>query len=474
MKFIKSVAIYGGADFVSKIIAFLTFPVLAKALNPAAFGLLELAFTLVSIFGLFVGCGINGAAQRYYWEGDTSPERQRDVISTGLYIQVGLGLCFLLLYLFGYYLAVEQFGLVSPLGVWGGLACVLLILTGQWVQYLQDTTRLHFSPWSFFSVALTSKGLTSILGVCAVLYFGAGVPGLLIAQVCSMVLVMPLGLYLVRRDVGLVFDKQLAVEMLRFGYPFIFVGLAYWVFGAIDRWMLTLMSSVEDTGIFSVASRFASILLFVSMAFGQAWSPFALKLKHDKPEGYREVYYLVLNALILCMGFLAFALSVFSKEIVQLTVGDTYVGAVLPFVILVFGVALQAATQVTAIGISLERKTHLFARLSWAAVALCAGLNYFLIPLWGGVGAAWSTFVVYLFLSSSYLYFTQRLHPLPIVWPRLIVAVICFMMMFAVSLLLYLNFAAWQYLVVKFLLVFGFLAFIIVVSPVKRYLHAFK
>jgi O-antigen/teichoic acid export membrane protein len=71
---------------------------------------------------------------------------------------------------------------------------------------------------------------------------------------------------------------------------------------------------------------------------------------------------------------------------------------------------------VTAVGISLEKRTHLFALIAWSAAIVNFILNLFLIPRFGAVGAAIATTVTYLGLSLVYLYWTQRLHPLPLNW----------------------------------------------------------
>ena len=75
--------------------------------------------------------------------------------------------------------------------------------------------------------------------------------------------------------------------------------------------------------------------------------------------------------------------------------------------------------QVTGIGISLEKKTFLFARLAWLTALVNLILNWFLIPAYGATGAAGATTVSFFVLTGSYLYFTQRLHPLTIPWKRL-------------------------------------------------------
>jgi O-antigen/teichoic acid export membrane protein len=112
-------------------------------------------------------------------------------------------------------------------------------------------------------------------------------------------------------------------------------------------------------------------------------------------------------------------LALFSGEVIGLFMPHAYLSAALPLAILCFGTVLQSTLQVTAIGISLEKKVFLFARVAWLTAFINLVLNYWLIPLHGATGASVATLVSYIVMTGCYIYFTQRLHPLPIPWWRL-------------------------------------------------------
>lgn len=65
--------------------------------------------------------------------------------------------------------------------------------------------------------------------------------------------------------------------------------------------MLASMSSVEETGTYPNSFRFASVVLFVSTAFGHAWSPLAMKIRKDHPVSYSTIYGYVLLLLVFLM-----------------------------------------------------------------------------------------------------------------------------------------------------------------------------
>jgi O-antigen/teichoic acid export membrane protein len=423
-------AIYGGTDFASKLIAFLAFPLIAAALSPLAFGALELMLTATALLGMMANCGLNNALQRFYWDTQTDAAQRPVLVSSGLAALSLLLLAALVLgglALLGYTHWMQEES--SPLGWTGLLAGLVLMAAGQLVQYLLDITRLHMAPWRFAGIALVSRVMTAVAGVATVVWLGWGLDGLVAAQALVMAAAVPLALYAVRTDLTWRVDPIAARKLMQFGHPFIYAGLAFWLFGSMDRWLLASMSSVEEVGVYSVAHRFASVILFVSIAFGQAWSPLAIKIRADHPQNYRTLYVDILLTLLCAMSLLGGGVALFSPELMAWLMPVEYQGAALALSALALGLILQSTMQVTAIGISIENKTHLFARLSWMAAALNLVLNLIMVPAIGALGAAVATSLSYLFLTGAYLYYTQRLHPLPLPWNKILLLVVLWLVM---------------------------------------------
>lgn len=420
-KLAKDSAIYGGADFLSRAIAFITFPLIAAALTPIAFGALELIATTTALLGLIMNCGLNNSVQRYYWDASTKESDRPVIVSSGLATLFVFGLVALFIGTITLPIVlpyVEQAKL--PLTWIALIAALFLMVFSQSQQYLLDVTRLHFAPWKFFAVSLLTRALGLILALIAVVHLNWGVDGLMSVQALVSLLILPVALVVVKKDLTLHIQKYWIGKLIQFGHPFIFASIAYWLFASIDRWMLATMSSVEEVGIYSVASRLASVVLFVSMAFGQAWSPVAIKIKTDHPGDYRLIYAKVLLVLLFVMCMVGGLVALFSGEVIGLLLPPEYAGSAMPLCILCIGVVLQATQHITAIGISLEKKTYLLARLAWVSAIINICLNWLLIPLYGANGAAWATTVSYLVLTSAYLYYTQQLHTLPLQWWKLI------------------------------------------------------
>jgi O-antigen/teichoic acid export membrane protein len=390
--------------------------------------------TATLLLGTIANCGLNNAVQRFYWDPETAPRERPVLVSSGL---AALALLLMAAFAAGAVVAAlvapQLAGWNMPM-TWVALIAALVLMAANEVsQYLLDVTRLHMKPWRFFGVTLATRVLTTAAGVIAVVVLGWRLDGLLVLQTLVALAALPIAAAAVRRDLTLTVDPRIARMLLRFGHPFIYAGLAFWLFGSMDRWMLAAFSSVDEVGVYSVAHRFASIVLFVSLAFGQAWSPISMKIRTDHPSRYRALYADVLLILACGMLLLGGGVALFSADLIRLVMPSGYAAAAAPLAVLCLGVVFQSTIQVTAIGISIEKATFLFARLSWLSAGLNFLLNLLLIPGYGALGAAWATTISYLALTASYMYYTQRLHPLPLAWRRLAVWLVLLVLLAAAS-----------------------------------------
>lgn len=448
--------IYGGSDLLSKLLVFFTFPIMASVLSPTSYGIIELVTTATGLLSIFVNCGINNAVQRYYWEFHDNFDYQVTIVSSALFLLIitsGMSIFSGFLVLPWIMTIIDQTD--WPISVYGIAAAILLMAFSQITTFALDIIRLHFLPWKYLVLSLISRILTVIASLIAVVVWRMGADGLLEAQAFVVILITPLVLFTIKNELKLSKIRLKWIkEIALYGYPFIFAGLTYWLFGSVDRWMLASMSTIEDVGIFSVAFRFASLLTFVVSAFAQAWSPQAIKIKTDYPKSYRKIYGHILSILLLIMLLIGGGLSLFSGELVSSLMSSDYQASALPFSILCFGIIIQSTQQITAIGISIEKKTHIFMLLVSLATIVNFLLNLFLIPKYGATGAACSTAVAYVVLSGTYFYATQKIHHLEFVMKTLTVLIVLGIAILILSILLLESTINFEKILIKLIAIF--------------------
>jgi len=414
----KDIAVYGVSDFFFKLLAFAVFPIYAHAFSVRDFGIIELVTVSSGLLSMLCGLGLNNAVQRFYWEPGTSRERQRTIVTMGLLLQSGVSMVLVTLTLVGLYPFRHE--LDAGYGIPWVVAALAIcsIVPSIALQFVLDVLRLHFVPWRYTAVSFLRNTLGTAVGLILILAFGYGISGVFIGTVAAVALSFPLGLWMIARDLHAKLDRGIAHALFQFGYPFVFGGVAFWIFGSLDRWMLAELSNVENVGLYGIAFKFATIVMFVNTAFGQAWSPWAMKIRAERTD-YLKVYSHVLSLWFLTLTLIGCILSLFSKELLIMTTPEPYWPAANVLVIAIMGVVFLGTTQVTAVGISIEKRTSIFAVTAWLAAGTNFLLNLILIPDFGALGAAAASTLTYLGLSGTYLYWTQKLHPMPLEWRRL-------------------------------------------------------
>ena len=225
----------------------------------------------------------------------------------------------------------------------------------QILQYCLDTLRLHFAPWKFMLLSGWRNLSGVALGLLFILMLKMGLLGFFLGNVLAPAISVPIGVWLIRKDLKWVFDTKVAKEVLQFGYPFVFAGLAYWFFGSLDRWMLGTISDNTQVGLFSIAFKFASVLVFINFAFGQAWSPFAIKIYADHKD-YKAIFSRILSFLFFGLSLIGMGLTLFAKELLRLLTPESYWPAATIIGFLAMGIVLHGTTQVTALGISSRKE----------------------------------------------------------------------------------------------------------------------
>lgn len=412
-KLSKDIALYGSADIIFRAAQFFAIPVYAHVLSVDDFGTMALLSVTGTLLGMLLNLGINNSVQRFYFDPEVPERERRTLVSTGLAQLILSGVvtlagAALLLHFFGGEL--RQYYGIAP-----GLAVIVLatILPEQLTQYIQDVARLQFAPLRFLLISLVRNLFGVLFGLWLLLEWKLGIAGVLWGTLTGAAAALPIGLFLIRRDLSFGFDRRFAGQIFRYGYPFVFASAAYWVFGSMDRWMLLRFSDLTQVGLFSMGLKLAAIVSFITFAFGRAWSPFAFRMYREDPH-YRENFARILSGWFFLLALVGFGLGLFAPDLLGLLTPRDYWGSAPVLALAAAGLALEGTTLVTMIGISLERRTMLLTYGAWLAAVTNVALNLLLIPRYGAVGAATATLFSYAVLTCSFLYWSQRLHPIPL------------------------------------------------------------
>jgi O-antigen/teichoic acid export membrane protein len=401
------VVIYAFSNIAVAVFNFALFAWYARVLQPADYGTMSLLVSVSALAGMLGMMGLNNAVQRFYFDESESAARQR-VWSSGFLTSMALTTAIA---------ALVVLSMAWP-GAWEifdnttALLAIAAILPQAIVIWVQDYARLHFRAWTFFAIVVGQALLTGAIGAFLIMSAGWGVRGFFAATLMgasATAVVALLSLKIVPRLAG---SRTDITRLLRYGAPLVPAGLFIWASSAVTRWQLLHFSSLDAAGIFDVAWKLSAPVWILNVAVGQAFGPYAFKLRAEVPE-YRIRLIETLHLIGVVTMVATCAVILFMPELCRLVMPPAYAGAALPCGVLAFGFYFSALHQVTALGISFAQRSHLIAVAWGGAAVLTFLLGFVLIPRFGPIGGAWCVALAYPALNGFYLFWTQRLHPLP-------------------------------------------------------------
>ena len=381
-------AIYGLGGLLSRLIAIFLLPLYTSYLGRVGFGKIETIFAFMAVLTIVLRLGITSAFFRFYFDADDEAHRLR-VVRTAFWFTMGmatLGLAVGLVFAqqFSRFLNVDDVWLVRAGFVW------------LWTQmnYAQITSlfRVEQRPVAFAIATVANVLITIGATIVLVVGFDYGATGAVVGNLLGTLVVYVVLLGYRRYQLGLTFDRPLLRAMNRFGLPLVPAALMLWVINFIDRLFIAHFNGQGEVGIYSLAVRIASVIVFLMAAFQLAWPAFAYSIRDDREA--KRTYSYVLTYLLLLMCWVALALAVLAPWLVDiLAPKGTFARSADAVPLLCFAVAAYAGYTVLAIGIGRARQTQYNWIVAGAAAAVNVALNLVLIPPYGMMGAAVATLV---------------------------------------------------------------------------------
>jgi O-antigen/teichoic acid export membrane protein len=411
-------AIYGLGGLVSRILATLLLPLYTHYLPPGSYGRVEIVTATTAVMAIVLQLGISSAFFRFYFDAKEQASKLT-VIRTSFWFTMTsatIGLVFLLVF-------------AGPVSHWIGLGhdpnLVRAGAVGLWAQTnYQQLTALFRVEERSVSYALASVANVLITVVAMVLFvavFHWGAIGLVVGNFTGTLIVYLILLAYRREQLGLEFDRELFRGMQKFGMPLVPSAVALWAIAFVDREFVVWYKGLAEAGVYSAALKIAGVVTFVMIAFRTAWPAFAYSIEDDRDA--KRTYAFVLTYLLTFASWIALALGALAPWWVELLTDPKFQRADRGVPLLAFAVSVYAGYTVLAIGSGRARRTQLNWVVTGSGAAVNVGLNFWLVPKYGMVGASISMLIAYVVIFLAMTWYAQSVYPVQYQWRRVVTAV---------------------------------------------------
>ena len=415
-------AIYSAAPMLRQVISVGMTHFYTKWLGTGGFGFKEVVDLWMIGLQQILGSNVLGAMVRFYYDQKTPAERASTVTSSTFLVTVVAWLVCGTAFFF----RADLQPLMLP-GVDDGQGTNLVHILG--LTLLLIPFQLSTLSGFYYLMTIKRSGLyttiqTAKLLVEVVLNFvligglGLGVEGFLISMLIGEALTSVFLCGWMIRTLGARFDWNVLRPILAYAIPLVPVGICQLALHNFDRRLL-LAESAEMTGVYGLAYKigFMSTAMFLG-PFIQIWHPWIYDMEDAKERALHVAQ--VGTWAVIAIATISLAVILFGRQATVILDGDgTFLDAyrVIPYIAV--GYVFWALYHVSQIPLFIAKRTVRLFGINLAAVGINIGLNLYLIPRHGYVGAGIATALSFAALAAMGMIAGRSIAKVPFEWGRL-------------------------------------------------------
>ena len=384
---LRNTGLLGIANVLDRVIAFVLVVVIGRELGVVEFGRYSLGVALATIIFQFSSLGVDVIVRRdLARDASVLPVHLGNALSLEiLSVTAGIGFVWIFGLVAGY--DPETANTLVAVGVVFGLETLLQLA----FAVFEARERMEYE--------LAVMALRIVLLAClpVALALGWGLQGIFAAWIATNILRLALALWLIRSRFSPFrarVDLGAWKRMLSESYPLALALLFNVIYYRADAVMLSFYRSEAEVGVYNAAYSFLNVTAVLSVAFLRSVFPRFAQQVHE-PGRLRRTFYRSLGFMGLAGLVVALLLTVFADAVIRLVFTERFAGSANALVILAWAsfFLFLGSTCAVLLNATGRQKAGMYTTALMAAVNV--GLNLWLIPKSGYIGASVATLLSY-------------------------------------------------------------------------------
>ncbi len=385
----KKILNYAVGPIGVSLLSFISLPIITWFYTIEDVGKISMLQVFSSLATLFFCLGLDQAYTREYHENKDKPKLFKQSFSPGFILLLFfLSLVYIIdNEIISLWLYSEKDEMLSIITI----ACFLLAFCS---RFLSLILRMQERALAYSMSQLLPK-LFFLIFILVIVWLGfeSSFFSLISAHLLAIFIVFFVFILNTRRYLRSSITKALTKEelkpLLNFGLPLVIAGLSAWGLKVVDKLFLRGLSTFSELGLYSVAISIAGVATIFSGIFNTIWTPLVYKWVSNKSIDYHKIN--GIHEAVLAIIYFSVIITGFFSWILPYLFPEGYEELQHLIALCFFAPLLYTLSEVSAVGISIVKKTKYSMYISVIALAVNIVGNYTLIPLYGALGAAIST-----------------------------------------------------------------------------------
>lgn len=373
---------------------------IARHLGPSDYGIFNFAIAVSTLLLPIINFGLQGVLVKELYQ---KPQNKESILGTAIYFKALLAVTVFVLILIS--LKKDLANNIEEEVVL--LTCISILFhpflsIETWYESQVKVKKIVIYKSIFFILA-------SIIKVVLILNEGTISAFAIVYSIEAFLIALALVLVYCY-DYGLSFNfrKTTLRNLISKSWLLVLSSLSAVIYLKIDQLMIGILVSDEELGYYSAATKISESWYFVPLIVSNALFPAILEAKSKSQSYYLKRLQQLCDYYFLASLSLAILISLSSNWLIDITYGEVFSSAAIILKLHIWaGIFIFLRTVLSKWLIAEEKyKFSLISQLSGAVVNVM--LNLILIPMYGGIGAAWATIVSYLVASILILGFFKE------------------------------------------------------------------
>lgn len=392
---------YFPVRLVPALTSLITVPLFTRLIDPADYGNFYLITSATSLTATFATAWITGSVVRFYWPHKKDGKLNEYVATT---VWSAVGSLAAAVVLVGIAILVFAERLPDGLAVLAPIALASLAFNYT-INVLLQVLRASNRSTQYAVLAVASSLIATTLSVYFVWGPRLGSFGILAGVALGNLLLLPFGLRAVSKEGSISprnYDRDILREFTSYGFPLVPAAISTWLLVLADRYVIGIYRGAAEVGLYSVAYGLGDkIMNLIILPLTIAIAPVMVQTFEEQGQLMaQKVQTQFTRYFAMATVPLLFGMAAAGQEFMQVFTGEQYRSAFPILSIVAASILMNGLTQIAGNGVALHKKSTIMMSNALTAGGFNVVTNLLLVPRYGYMAAAYTTFASYLLLLT--------------------------------------------------------------------------